>query len=237
MADAVNTKVSPSLHPQNVTRIDGYSEETAAVLAPTEDAFRLAYKAVGDVFAARDAARENPTWNESAQVIATQEYADKVFDRVAKSFDSARDRLVKGIASLEKELSAPVESKASLQISQEIRSHCKGLPMGERLGFLRQAIVNGDHTTATAILGAPAYLSGLDQKMADVMLREYHTRHSPQTANRLKAMQGAKELIEARAGLVHTELERAVGMAPHKVKRLREAKSAAEQAMVLRDVA
>ncbi|CAM4319043.1 hypothetical protein NOLU111490_17310 [Novosphingobium lubricantis] len=39
MVEAVNTKVTPSLHPQNITRIDGYSEETAAVLKPTEDPF------------------------------------------------------------------------------------------------------------------------------------------------------------------------------------------------------
>lgn len=237
MVDEVSTLVTPSLHPENVKKIDGYSEETAAVLGPTEETLRLAYRSVEDVFKARAAASLNPTWNEAAQAIATQEYADKVFDKVARSFDSTRDRLVKGIASLEKELSAPVESKASLQVSQEVRAHFKTLPTEKRMSLLRKAIVEGDHTTATAVLGAPSYLSGFTPEMQAVMLRDYHTRHSPHVANRLRAMEGAKAMLESRSSLVFSELERAVGMPPHKVKKLREAKDAAEQAMVLRDVA
>lgn len=237
MVEVVKTKVTPSLHPQNITHIDGYSEETAAVLKPTEDAFKLAYESVAAVHAAREAARQNPTWNESAQVIATQAFADKVFDKVARSFDSVRDRLVKGIASLEQQLSAPVESKASSTLSVEIRNHCKSLNIGGRMSFIRQAMMDHDERTVSAVLGAPAYLSGLDQKMAEVLLREYHSRHSPELANRLKAMQGAKDLIERNAPIIHTELERAVGMSGHEVKKLREAKTKAEQAMVLPDVA
>ena len=237
MVDEVDTRVSPSLHPANVRKVDGWCEETEAVLAPTEDAFRRAYTGIRDVHNAREAARQNPAWNEPAQVIATQEFAEKVQDRITRTFDSVRDRLVKGIASLEKELSAPVESKASLSISEEIRRHVKGLGTGERMSFIRNAMMDDDEKTVSAILGAPAYLAGLDPKMADVLLREYHSRSRPEVANRLKAMVGAKELIESKAGLVFSQLEAAVGMAPHQVKRLRDAKSAAEAAMVLRDVA
>ena len=237
MTDEVSTLVTPSLHPQNVTKIDGYSEETAPVLAPTEEALRLAYRSVEDVFKARAAADQNPTWNEAAAAIATQDYADKVFSKIARSFDSTRDRLVKGIASLEKELSAPVESKAAQSVSEEVRRHFKSLSTEKRIGQLRKAIVDGDHTTATAVLGVPSYLSGFTDEMKAVMLRDYHTRHNPHAANRLKAMEGARALLESRSSLVFSELERAVGMPPHKVKKLREAKDAAEQAMVLRDVA
>lgn len=48
-------------------------------------------------------------------------------------------------------------------------------------------------------------------------------------------MQGAKEMIERNAPLVFKAMESAVGTQPHKVKALREAKNAAEQAFILKD--
>jgi len=216
--------------------VEGYEDaDIAAVLAPTVTAFDAAYQGIAKVHEARAKASTNPTWNEAQQVIHTQDLADKVFASVAKGFDSVRANLEKGIAHLEGELSRPVESKAAGSIAAEVRAHLKGLPSGERMKVIQQAIYDGDHTVATAALGAPAMLSGMDPKMQAVLVRMYHERHSPATAKRLKAMQGAKEMIEQRAGIVHTQLEKAVGMAPHKVRALRNAKNAAEQAFILKD--
>jgi hypothetical protein len=237
MPTAVDHRVTPSLHPDVVKQIDGYDDDTAPVLAPTMTAFDEAYQGIGAVMNARDKAKTNPTWNEAQQVIHTQELADKVLAKITRGFDSVRDRLVKGIASIEQELSQPVESKAAHVVATEIRSHMKGLTTDKRMALVRQAIDEGDHITATAVLGAPAYLSGFDPKMQAVLLRQYHERHNPQMAKRLKVMIGAREMIERNAPLVFEQLEKAVGMAPHKVKRLREAKNAAEQAFILKDVA
>ena len=81
------------------------------------------------------------------------------------------------------------------------------------------------------------FLSGLTPEFQKIYLRLYHEKNSPEKAKRLKVMQGAKTLIEERAGLVFKELEKAVGAPPHKAKALREAKTAAEKAFVLKDVA
>lgn len=237
MPTKVDHRVSPSLHADNVKSIDGYDDDTAPVLAPTMTAFDEAYQGIAKVHDARAAAAHNPTWNEAQVVIQTQELADKVFAKVAKGFDSTRANLVKGIAHLEAQLNSPVESKAVASIAAEIRAHAKGLPLGERHGFIRKAINDGDHVTATAVLGAPAYLSGIDANMQKVLLRMYHEHNSASVAKRLKAMIGAKELIEQRAGLVFKELEKAVGMRPDKVKALRAAKNAAEQAFILKESA
>jgi hypothetical protein len=83
------------------------------------------------------------------------------------------------------------------------------------------------------VLGAPAYLSGLTPEFKATYLRHYHTQNSPQMAKRLKVFQGAKALIEERAGLVHSQLEKAVGAPPHKARALREAKSAADRHFVM----
>jgi hypothetical protein len=229
----VDTRITPALHPGNVREIDGYDGETAVVLAPTETAFSAAYEGLRKVHDAREKARTNPTWNEAMQVIQTQELADKVFHRVARSFDTTRANLEKGIEHLEGELSRPVESRAAGGIASEVRAHVKGLPASGRVDLVRQAINEGDHIVATAVLGAPAILSGLDPKMQAILTRHYHERHNPGVAKRLKAMVGARDLIEQRAGLIFKELEKAVGMRPDKVKALREAKNASEQAFVM----
>jgi len=237
MSTSISTKVTPALHPDNVKQIEGYDDETALVLGPTETAFSEAYEGIQKVHEARDKAKTNPTWNEAMQIIHTQDLADKVFARVAKGFDSTRARLEQGIAHLEGELSQPVTSRAAAPIAAEIRAHVKTLPTGKLHSFIQEALDNGDHDTVTAVLGAPAYLSGLTPEFQKTYLRFYHERQSPDKAKRLKAMQGAKALIEERAGLVFKEMEKAVGVAPHKVKLLRDAKTAAEQAFVLKDVA
>ena len=41
----------------------------------------------------------------------------------------------------------------------------KGLKVTERMAFVQAAITDGDIRSATAVLGAPAYLSGLDHDL------------------------------------------------------------------------
>jgi hypothetical protein len=235
MSTEVNSLVSPSLHPDNVKALPDYDDDTAAVLAPTETAFSEAYEGLLKVHDAREKAKTNPTWNEAQQVIHTQELADKVFARVAKAMDGTRANLEKGIAHLEQELTQPVTSRAAAPIAAEIRAHVKSLPTSKLHSFIQNAIDTDDHDTVTAVLGAPPYLSGLTPEFQKTYLRFYRERTEPDKAKRLRAMQGAKAMIEERGGLVFKELEKAVGMPPHKVKKLREAKTAAEQAFVLKD--
>jgi len=225
----IDTRVSASLHPNNVMAIDGYDDETSPVLASTMQAFEAAYRGIASVHDVRIAAAKDPTLNDAAVVIATQETADRVFTRIAKTFDTTTDSLKRGIAFLEAELISPVESKAAQSVSAEIRAHFKGMNTGDRMTLLRRSINGGDHTTATAVLGAPAYLSGMTEGMRVVMLLEYHTRHEPQKAKRLKVMQGALHLFYTRSGLLFGEMEKAVGMPAHKVKALKERKLHADK--------
>lgn len=235
MSDGIDVRVTPALHPTNVEKIEGYDADTALVLGQTVTAFSEAYIGIGKVHTAREAAKRNPTWNEAQQVIKTQDMADAVFARVAKAMDSEGARLSKAIAHLEGELSQPVEARASHPIAQEIRAHIKSLPAGQRMPFIKQAIEAGDHETAQAALGTVPYLSGIDPNTRAILTRMYHEKAQPALAKRLKAMQGAKALIEDRGGLVMRELEKAVGMRADKVQRLRNARNEAEQAFVLKD--
>lgn len=230
MSMELDTRVSLSLHPATVTKIDGYSEKTAGYIAGTERLLNEAYSGVRSVFVAREAADKDPTLNEPARVIKTDDMARRVFAKLAKMFDAERSNLERGIAHIEAQLSAPVTAKAAHPVAAEIRAHVKGLRQAERATFIRTAILNGDDVTATACLGVPSYLCGMDEEMKPVLLRTYHEHNAPDEAAKLKVMIGAKALIEDRGGLLFGQLEKAVGARPHEVSRLRQAKARSDEA-------
>jgi hypothetical protein len=233
MSDYIDSRVSPSLHPDTVKSIDGYDDETALVLGPTVTAFDTAYQAVIAVHAAREAAKTNPTWNEAQQVIHTDDLARRKLDQVTRVFDAELSRLGKAVAHLEAELTAPVTAKAADGIARDIRAHAKAMKTEERHKFVQEALDSGDEVTMSSLLGAPSYLSGLTADFQHTYTRLWREKVAPDMAKRLKAMQSAKAIIETRAGLVFPELTKAVGAPPHKAKALREAKSAAERHFVM----
>lgn len=235
MADDIDTRITPTLHPDSVTQIDGYDDDTAPVLAPTMTAFSNAYEGIRAVYAAREAANRNPAWTEEARIIQVDAFAHKHIEKITRTFDATRTNLVKGIAALEQQLSQPLESKAAASIAAEIRVHVKNLTTEKRHEFIQHALDGGDHITVSAVLGAPPYLSGLDGQFQQVYTRRWHERTSPDATKRLRAMQGAKAMIEERAGLVFTAMEKAVGGTSAKARNLREAQTAAERAFVLKD--
>lgn len=229
MSEEVDTRVTLSLHPRNVRELDSYDEETATILGPTETAFSEAYDGIGKVHDARDAASRNPTWNEAHQLIEVDGFAQKQFGHIAARFDNVAINLNKIVSSIETDLAAPIQSQSSQTLSGEIRSYVANLPDGKRMAFVQQAITDNDTRTASAVLGGPAYLSGITPDMQSVLTRIYHEHHEPLKAKRLRAAQGALSLIGERAGLVFSQLEKAVGAPPHKIAKLRAAKSAAEK--------
>jgi hypothetical protein len=236
MSIEIDSRVTPALHPTNLEKLDGIDEETLPVIGHALAAFTEAYSGIGQVFSAREAAKTNPAWTEPMQIMATADLSDKVFAKVAKRMDGSRASLEAGIAHLEKEMTQPVESRASHPISKEIREHVKSLPSAARMGFIKQAIDAGEHDVPMACLGAPSFLSGIEPDMGKALLRIYREKANPTMAKRLKALTSAKAYIEKNGSLVLKELERAVGMRPDQVQRLRNAKTKSEQAFVLKDI-
>jgi len=235
MSEEVDTRITPSLHPLNIRELEDYGDDTAPYLGQSETALSTAYLGFQDIHAAREAAAKDPTLNPAAQAIKTDDYARRVFGKITQSFDSASANLDRTITALEQQLTAPIESKASHGISAEIRAFVKGLDTGERMSFLQKAIERGDIQSASSVLGAPAYLSGLDADMQATFVRLYHERMSPREAKQVRAMKAAKALIEDRGPLLFKELEKSVGMPLARVHALRAAKTESERAFVLRD--
>lgn len=233
MADEIDTRVTPSFHPETVQALDGYDDDTASILSGVESAFTDAYVSIGRVHDARNAAKTNPTWNEAQQIIEVANFADKLTANLAKKFDSATANLTRVIEGLERDLSQPIEGKGVGAMAGEIRSYVHSLPEGQRMGFIQKAIDAGDERTVGAVLGGVPYLSGITPEMQAVLLRQYHEKTNPRAAKQLRAAKAGLELLGERGGLIFKEMEKGVGAKQAKVQQLRAAKAAAEKSFVV----
>ncbi|HWJ68930.1 MAG TPA: hypothetical protein VNS79_02625 [Sphingobium sp.] len=233
MSDNIDTRVTPSFHPETVQAIAEYDDDTSGILAGTVSAFNEAYIAVGRVHDASAASKRNPAWNEAAALIETQNFADKLTTQLAKRFDSATANLNRVIEGLERDLSQPIAGAGVGAMAGEIRAYVHSLPEGSRIGFIQKAIEAGDERTVGAVLGGVPYLSGITPEIQNMLLRLHHEKSNPRAAKQLRAAKAGLELIGERGGLLWGEMEKAVGAKQAKVQKLRAAKAAAEQSFVV----
>jgi hypothetical protein len=227
----VNTRISPSLHPDNVTSLDGYEELQGFGLAQTVNAFKTAYEALDAMWSAKDAVSKNTSWTEDRRIVELSKLGERKWDTIAKAFDDSRANLLKQIESYENELTAPVVSKAASSVSAEIRKHVKDMSLSERVAFVQQAMQDGDTVTLSALLGAPSYLSGMTNDAQKVYVRQYRERMEPEKAKRMKLAQAAADLLMERGALIAKELEKAVGASPQKAAVLRQRHEVATKAL------
>lgn len=236
MPTPVDIRITPSLHADTLKEVEGYDEElTAPILAPALEALDDAYITLGKLHDGRDAAKKNQAWTEGQQVLAVSDAAGRQQQRLAKKFDNVRVTLDKQIAHFEEALSQPLESRAAVTIAGEVRKYVKEMPTEARHKFLQDTIDAGDHITASAVLGAPPYLSGIDANTSRVLTRMWHERTSPDLATKLKAVRGAKAVIEQRGGLLFKEIEKAMGAPWSKVNELRKGNDKALAALKFGD--
>ncbi len=228
----IKPNVTPSLHPANIEAIDGFSDDTKGYVNAAVDALSTAYDGLGKIHEAKAATSKNQAWNDEQKVLMVADFAEKTQTAITRKFDSAVASLTKGIDAMDAMLNNPIKADAErLNVAAEIRAHVKGLSLDERLKFLSDAQAAGDSESLRAVLGAPSYLSGLTEQERQVRTRMFHEKQSPETANRLKVMRAARDMLFQRAGLVLTEVEKGIGANWDKVQHLRKNQSAAEKAL------
>lgn len=213
MSDKIDIRVSLDLDPEAamLTIVD-YDDDTASYVSPAKAAFTEAFSSLRAIHDAKAAVADDPTLNEAGQLLKVDDYAQKrMIAQVYPLWDTASSTLNAKIEAWDKEMTKEVVSQASQMVSGEIRAHIKGLKTGERLTAISQAIREGDSVVASAVLGAPAMLSGLDEEMKQILLREYHERFNSGLAKRLRAVTAARDLIDGRMGVLKKEVAKAVG--------------------------
>lgn len=230
----VDIRVAPSLHPGTVEALDGYNQATAPYIASTMDLFADTYKTLQKLHDARELAEKNKAWTPEQTVMRV---GDKVFyqqQRIAKKFDSIAATLDKQIKGYATSLTEPMESKAARDpMFVEIRTFAREMSSGDRMKLLDRMIENKDEKTATAILAAPAYLSGLTDDMQRVYLQRFRERITPEIADRLKVLRGAKDLVDRCGPLMLTQFEKSTGSTWQKITAIKAGNSSAMAALEL----
>jgi hypothetical protein len=213
MSDEVDTRVSLDLDPEAaMATIVDYDDDTASYVGPAKAALTEAFSSLRAIHDAKAAVADDPTLNDAGKLLKVDEFAQKrMIGKVYPLWDTASSSLNAKVEAWEKEMTKEVVSQASQMVSGEVRAHVKGLKTGERMAAISQAIRDGDSVVASAVLGAPAMLSGLDEEMKQVLLREYHERFNPRLAKRLRAVTAARDLIDGRMGVLKREVAKAVG--------------------------
>jgi hypothetical protein len=209
--------------------------EHADVLASMRNAFEGAYKGLEALGKARSAAAANEAWTPAEQLRRVGEMSDKTVDRVTGAFDKAHKFLTELVSGLDRSLSEPLAAGTRDQLAVEIREHVKHLPEDKRGAFVGEAMKKNDVRTLQAILGAPAFLSGLGESHHTMFTKQYRSAANPAAVARLEVARKGLELLEKRAGLILREAERAMGGSFAKLKKVREANSAAEAALVMQN--
>lgn len=228
----IHFDISPSLHPRKVENINGY-EQHAASLGLVHGAFVAAYEGLATIHNARKSVANNPTLNEAARIIKVADFAEKKQDAITKKFDAAYKNLSAAIKTTEEALNEPITGTSGVSgnlLNGEIRSYVRGLPREERYKFLAEAQASGDAQTLVAVLGAPAYLSGISEAQRAAYTRRFHMANNPELAARLDVMKTGLRLLEESAPIVLTEVEKAIGADWRKVQRLKQARDEAERA-------
>ena len=107
----VDSRISISLHPENVRAIDGYDNpDIAALLGPVETSFGEAYIGIQKVYEAKSHARKNQAWTSQAQILMVSDLANKIMTKVTRKFDSVSVNLDKTIKSLEADLTSTTKN-------------------------------------------------------------------------------------------------------------------------------
>lgn len=214
MADEIDIRISLDLDPEAaMLTINDYDDDTASYVGPAKAAFAEAFASLRAIHDAKAAVVDDPTLNEAGQLLKVDDFAQKrMLAKVYPLWDTASSTLNAKVEAWEKEMTKEVVSQASQMVSGEIRAHFKALKNdGQRHAAFRQAMESGDQVTASAVLGAPAMLSGFDEEMKALLLREYHERFNPGLAKRLRAVTAARDLIDGRIGVLKKEVAKAVG--------------------------
>jgi len=231
----VKLTVSPTLHPANITSIDGY-EAAKGYVADVVTVMDAAHQSVAAVIEARLKLNHDESRTDRAKVLMTAQLADKYSAKLQKQFEASWNKLDKAIQHTEQELSQPLQQQAGAgTVNGEIRAHAKALSREDRVQLITKAIESGDITTASALLGAPAYLSGFSDIEHTHFTRQYHEATNPEMAERLKVMQATLDKLQRAHPALLQELEKAVGASRRDVERLQAATNEAEAALVMKD--
>jgi hypothetical protein len=228
----VNSKISPTLHPDNIKGIHGYNDLTAAHCDAAKSTLTLTYKALNDIHKAAAAITSNPLLTAEHQTLKISEFALTKQQHITKNYDATLANLNKFIEVTERSLSTPLVQNAGVGIiNEEIRRHVSNMNLDDKVAFLQNALNAKDELTLTAVLGAPHYLTGLPPALHSDLTSKFHKKRNPELVEQLEMYKGSRDLLMRSSKLIFSEVEKAMSFNWAKADRIKAAADKASKAL------
>lgn len=191
----IRTDVPPSSHPEVIRGDFITREENLGTLQTARNAMAAIYQNWGAINEAESKVKNKIMLG--PEVHATVE-------RVARKVDISLASLKQRREGLEKEITSALKVIDSHDpVNMEIRSHFKSLARSKpssALAEINRLLNEGDRQTARAILSAPPYLSGLDQKNFEIIQKQARKLLHPNEQGLLEDIDTAIQRVEFSAG-------------------------------------
>lgn len=239
----IRTDVPPDMHPDTLQPLRAALDVQGT---PGREALTAAEAALGALYAgyatlnnaieAVKARRKNP---QPPQLVPPmhmppdlQRSAQIAFDNSAPKIDAATTSLRKAQEKIKqriKEATSDPDARTSVGVALagQVREYVRTLKGGNRLGFLYDRIKADDRRTFDAVVSAPAYLSGLDEKdiatLRDVAattwaLQDFEQDKAVERAYK-RVMRAAQLFVDKYSGVIRGE-ETADAVAQRALKKL-----------------
>lgn len=206
METNLNAQVSPSLHPQVITSIKGY-EQHKVLTGTVDEAFAFAYDAVKTVVNRMEELRTDDLKTDKAKTQTLAKIANDSLQQIMQKFALHERILNESMTAIQQQLTTPLETQGKDgTLNAEIRAHVKSLTADERRVMLDSAMRSSDLTTCAAVLCAPAYLSGIDEKQQNIYLVQYHQAGSPEVVEKLNVLGKVNEVVKRTIPIAQNEL-------------------------------
>lgn len=142
--------------------------------------------------------------------------AQQALDGALKTADESLKIITAQVRHIESEITARVRPRQDPTLAAEVRAYWRKEGFGERL----TAAVRADPRTASAILTAPAYLSGLSDEQRDAVEGMAIEAHAPEQREALDEARRAWDKVSAAGG-------RMLGLVGPRIQQWREPESSA----------
>ena len=165
-------------------------DEITSMKLKTTSFLRQSGQKIRQIEQARAAIWDDPTQTKEAKAVNTWKYAKKQFSEIQKDVKKLPD-LGNFIKDLESEMDGSIAQHADTNFGREARQRIASMDEKERTEFVSKAIRSGDVQTASYVLGAPAFLSGIPDNVHKKLKDNYRNQvftEEMEAVNALKSL-------------------------------------------------
>lgn len=150
------------------------------------------------VFEVHDLHMSNRLKTPLANMLASKGFAEKALAEVLPALDRQREATKAEIKKLQRTIEDSLEAGAlRWNFATETREYVRSLPTAkDREKFIADALARGERLAAAAVLGVPAYLSGLSETSQKLFLHRYKAEAFPDVVARTEALTKAQDILD-----------------------------------------